>query len=88
MFVAKRAVFLEKEYLLQEDNGNKIDLEEVPDSQINDSSLDELSSQVVQDNTQEVWRSGKVPKQPERYVGHITDGNQVGVEDPDPQTYK
>ena len=75
MFVVKRAVFLEKEYLLQEDNGNKIDLEEVSDSQINDSSLDEPSSHVVQDNTQEVRRSGRVPKQPERYVRHITDGN-------------
>ena len=50
VFVTKRAVFLKKEYLLQEDNENKIDLEEVPDSQINDSSLDEPSIQVVQDN--------------------------------------
>ena len=50
--------------------------------------MDEPSSQVVQDNTQEVRRSGRVPKQPKRYVGHITDGNHVGVEDPDPQTYK
>ena len=62
MFVTKRTIFLEKEYLLQKGNENKIDLEEVPDSQINDSSLDEPSSQVVQDNTQEVRRSGKVPK--------------------------
>ena len=62
MFVAKRAVFLEKEYLLQEDNENKIDLEEVSDLQINDSSLDEWSSQIVQDNTQEIQRSGRVPK--------------------------
>ena len=54
VFVKKRAVFLEKEYLLQEDSENKIDLEEVLESQINDSLLDEPSSQVVQDNTQKV----------------------------------
>ena len=63
-------------------------MEEIPESQMNDSSLDEQSSQVVQNNTQEVHRSSRVPKQPERYVRHITDGNQVGIEDPDPQTYK
>ena len=47
MFVAKRTVFLEKEYLLQKDSENQIDLEEVLETQINDSSLDELCSQVV-----------------------------------------
>ena len=31
-FVAQRAVFLEKEYLLQEDSENKIDLEEISNS--------------------------------------------------------
>ena len=62
MFVAKRTVFLEKEYLLQEDSENKIDLEEILKSEINDSSLDEPSGQVVQDNIQEVRRSGRVPK--------------------------
>ena len=51
MFVAKRAVFLEKEYLLQEDSENKIDLKEILESQIYDSSLDEPSCEVVKDNT-------------------------------------
>ena len=43
IFVAKRVVFLEDEYLLRRDSGSKVVLEEVPDPNTNATSLDENS---------------------------------------------
>ena len=43
IFVAKRAVFSEDEYLLRRDSGSKVVLEEVPDPNTNATSLDENS---------------------------------------------
>ena len=41
MFVSKNAVFLEKEFLLKEDSGSKVELDEVHDPQIDmDQSTD------------------------------------------------
>ena len=47
VFVAKRVVFLEKQYFLQEDSKNQIDLKKNSEIQINDSSLDEPSGQAI-----------------------------------------
>ena len=41
IFVAKRVVFLEDEYLLRRDSRSKVVLEEVPDLNTNAISLDE-----------------------------------------------
>ena len=43
IFVAKRAIFLEDDYLLRRDSGSKVVREEVPDSNTNATSLDENS---------------------------------------------
>ena len=42
-FVAKRAIFLDDDYLLRRDSGSKVVQEEVPDSNTNSTSLDKNS---------------------------------------------
>ena len=43
IFVAKRVIFLEDEYLLRRDDGSKVVLEEVQDPNTNATSLDEYT---------------------------------------------
>jgi hypothetical protein len=91
VFVARKAVFLEEEYLLQEDSGSKIELEEVPDPQTVALSSDDISvPESVQVHTDEPRRSGRIPKLPERYVGHIDEGESKVEynEDDDPKSYQ
>ena len=42
MFISKHAIFLEKEFLLSEDNGSKLDLEEVQETNIDIDQLNNL----------------------------------------------
>ena len=90
IFVAKRAVFLEDEYLLRRDSGSKVVLEEVPDLNTNATSLDENSvSENLQVHTEAPRRTSRVPRQPDRYVGHIVtdDVDTLHLKDSDPLTY-
>ena len=76
MIVARRAIFLEEEYLLQEDSGSKVILEEVPDPQVNTASESEvLVRDPIVTHINEPRKSGRVTKLPARYVGHIDGGD-------------
>ena len=62
IFVAKRVIFLEDEYLLRRDSGSKVVLEEVPDLNTNATSLDENSvPENLQVHTEAPGRTGRVP---------------------------
>ena len=63
IFVAKRSIFLEDEYLLRRDSGSKVVLEEVPDPNTNTTSLDENSvPENLQVHTEAPCRTGRVPR--------------------------
>ena len=90
IFVAKRAIFIEDEYILRRDSGSKVVLEEVPDSNTNATSLDEKSvPKNLQVRTEAPCRTGGVPRQPDRYVGHIVtdDVDTLHLKDNNPLTY-
>ena len=90
IFVAKRAVFLEDEYLLRRDSGSKVVLEEVTDPNTNATSLDENSvPESLQIHTEVPRRTGRVPRQLDQYVGHIVtdDVDTLHLKDSDPLTY-
>ena len=66
IFVAKRAIFLEDEYLLRRDNWSKVVLEEVLDPNTNVTSLDENSfPENLQVYTEAPRRTGIVLRQPD-----------------------
>ena len=57
---------------MRRDSGSKVLLEEVPDSNTNGTSLDENSVPGdLQVHTKAPRRSGRVLRQPNRYVRHI-----------------
>ena len=90
IFVAKRVIFLEDEYLLRRDSGSKVVLEEVLDPNTNATSLDENSvPESLQVHTEAPRRTGRVPSQPDRYVRHIVtdDVDTLHLKDNDPLTY-
>ena len=90
IFVVKRVIFFEDEYLLRKDSGSKVVLEEVRDSNTNATSLDENSlPENLQVHTEAPRRTGRVPRQPDRYVGHnVTDDvDTLHLKDSDPLTY-
>ena len=90
IFVAKRDVFLEDEYLLRRDSGRKVVLEEVLDLNINVTLLDENPvPENLQVHTEAPRRTSRVPRQPDRYVGHIVmdDVDTLNLKDSDPLTY-
>ena len=63
IFVAKRFIFLEDEYLLRRDSRSKVVLEEVQDSNTNATSLDENSVlENLQVHTEAPRRTGRVPR--------------------------
>ena len=87
IFVAKRVIFLEDEYLLRRDSGSKVVLEEVLDLNTNATSLDENSfPENLQVHTEAPRRTGRVLRQPDRYVGHIVmdDVDTLHLKDSDP----
>ena len=84
VFVAKRAVFLEKEHILGGDSGRMIELSEVGEPS-SSTTLQPESVQVSNTQVSTLRRSDRVSHPPERYVGHI---RAEDVEDIDPQTYE
>ena len=65
-------------------------LEEVPDSNTNVTSLDENSvPENLQVHIEAPRRTCRVPRQPDRYVGHIVtdDVDTLHLKDNDPLTY-
>ena len=58
IFVAKRVIFLEDEYLLRRDSGSKVVIEEVLDLNTNTTSLENL-----QVHTEAPRRTGRVLRQ-------------------------
>ena len=90
IFFAKRVVFLEDEYILRRDSESKVVLEEVPDPNTNATSLDENSVlENLQVHIEAQCMTGRVPRQPDRYVGHIVtdDVDTLHLKDIDPLTY-
>ena len=90
IFFTKRVIFLEDEYLLRRDSGSKVVLEEVLDPNTNATSLDENSiPENLQVHTKALRSTGRVPRQPDRYVGHIVtdDVDTLHLKDSDPLTY-
>ena len=78
VFVARRAAFLEKEFLLKKSNGSEIELGEIQDSETSEKKRLEMenSSQpsAEQDSiTLEPRRSGRVRREIERYGFLVTD---------------
>ena len=84
VFVAKRAVFLEKEHILGGDSGRMIELSEVGEPS-SSTTLQPESVQVSNTQVSTLRRSDRVSHPPERYVRHIRGAD---VEDIDPQTYE
>ena len=84
VFVAKRAVFLEKEHILDGDSGRMIELSEVGEPS-SSTTLQPESVQVSNTQVSTLRRSDRVSHPPERYVGHIRGED---AEDIDPQTYE
>ena len=75
---------------MKRDSGSKVVLEEVLDPNTNATSLDENSvSESLQVHTEAPRRTGRVPRQPDRYVGHIVTGDvdTLHLKDNDPLTY-
>ena len=95
VFVLRNAVFLEKEFLLKEDSGSKIELDEVHDPQIeidqpiNPESITHTDEVIGEpDVTQAPRRSTRVCTLPERY-GFLVDQDEdvTVVENDEPTSY-
>ncbi|PKI73573.1 hypothetical protein CRG98_006021 [Punica granatum] len=95
VFVARTAVFLEKEFLFKGTSGRKLGLGEVLPQNDIDRSMGKVAEQpqgvVVQSYTQvtqEPRRSGRIRYEPERYGFLVTQENDVLLVDKDePTTY-
>ena len=92
VFVARKAVLLEKEFVSKKNSGSKIQLEEVQDPQIleEDSMKIESESQGVVETepiAQEPQRSGRIRHEPERYGFLITDNPSIVLVDQDEPTF-
>ena len=90
IFVAKMVIFLKDEYLLIRDSGSKVVLEKVLDPNTNATSLDENSvPKNLQVHTEAPCRTGRVPRQLYRYVGHIMmdDFDSLHLKDSNPLSY-
>ena len=69
VFVARKAVFLEKEFIFKKNSGSKLEVQE-PQTPIQDSmEMDKDSQEVVESEpiAQEPRRSGRIRHEPERY---------------------
>ena len=91
MFVTKRAVFLEREFVLNKKSGSETDLQESLEPQTDSISLEDKSKiECVERDTQELRRSSRVPKIPKRCVGHIDvkEEGSIIIMNGDPKTYK
>ena len=85
VIIARKAIFLEKEFVLKKDSWSKVELEEtpVPQTPLEEESLevDEAPQETVgvSTTTQEPRRSGRVHRQPIRYGFLICDEQTVRV---------
>ena len=87
LFVSKHVVFLEKEFLLREDSGIKVELSEVQDALIDASHLTEPEAVIHDDEliadsskTQVFCRTCRIHYVPKRYV--------LLIENDEPTTYE
>ena len=96
LFVSKHAIFLEKEFLLREDSGSKVELCEVQDALTDTSHLTELEVVIHDDEfiadsskTQVSHRTSRIRCVPERYGFLISEQKDVLlIEDDEPTTYE
>ena len=96
LFVSKHVVFLEKEFLLREDNGSKVELSEVQDALTVASHLNEPEAVIHDDElivdsskTQVFRRTIRVRSVPKRYGFLISEQKDVLlIENDEPTTYE
>src|SRR5262249_6285962 len=91
VLVARKAIFLEREYILQENSESQIELDEVQEPATDSVSVDETTSvEPIQPASQDLRRSGRVPREPERYVGHVSEEPSRAhiIDGDDPQAYQ
>ncbi|PKI39771.1 hypothetical protein CRG98_039816 [Punica granatum] len=94
VFVARTAVFLEKEFLFKGTSGGKFELGEVLPQNDIDQSTGEIAEQVPQgvvaqssaQMTQKPRRSGRIRHEPERYGFLMTQDNNILLIDNDEST--
>ena len=96
LFVSKHVVFLEKEFLLREDSGSKVELSEVQDALTNVSHLTEPEAVIHDDEfiansskTQVFRRTSRIRSVLERYGFLISEQKDVLlIENDEPTTYE
>ena len=96
LFVLKHVVFLEKEFLLGEDSGSKVEISEVQDALIDASHLNKPEAVIHNDEfiadsskTQVCHRTSRIRSVPERYGFLISEQKDVlFVENDEPSTYE
>ena len=94
VFVARTAVFLERELLSKKNSGSMINLDEVREPQNNvEPELEheqEVHENVTAQETQVVHRSNRIRHEPERYYGFLLTqyGDVMLVNDDEPLTYQ
>ena len=96
LFVSKHVVFLEKEFLLREDSGSKVELSEVQDALTNTYHLTELEVVIHDDELiansskiQVIRRTSRIHSIPERYRFLISEQKKVLlIENDVPTTYE
>ena len=95
VFISNRAVFLEKEFLSEGTNSSNIELEEVHQVEGTTQTSEHLESELIRSNSKPILnaplrRSGRVPNQPDRYLGFLVqNGDPVELDEnnEDPITY-
>ena len=94
VFVARTAVFLERELISKKGSGSMIDLDEVREPQ-NDVEPEleheqEVHENVIVQETQDVRRSNRIRREPERYFGFLLTqtGDVMLMDDDEPLTYE
>ena len=94
LFVGLRAIFLEKEFLEEGTVASKVELTEV--QQVEEPTHSRITTEpaLLRSNPESIVdpikRSGRVPRQPDRYLGFLVqDGDPVELDenDKDPITY-
>ena len=87
MFVSNRAIFLEKEFLGEETNALKIELDKIRSVEESTQSSKPTESNLIRSNLKPIVetslrRSGRVPYQSDRYYGFLVrDGDPVKLDE-------
>ena len=90
VFVALRAIFLEKEFLGEGTIASKIELDEVQPIEEPAHSKDIVEPAVIESHPEPIRRSGRIPRQPDRYYSFLVrDGDPIELDEnnEDPITY-